>query len=715
MKTKIILLIALSVCLAAGGVFYVITQLQAPVEPKAVPRLSAYENRLVDENNNAVTLRGVSIADPYFLDHIDNRFSEDIFAELSTWNINVVRVPIHPGAWKGVGTWPASGSWQDGENYAKKYLDPIVSWGKKYGFYIILDWHAIGNPLTGQAQGNDPNYDSSLELAKSAWMELAERYGENSWVIFELFNEPASIGGEAVSWGEWRNAIEALIDNIRTIAPKTLILVSGWQWTYNLRGFYGYPIRRDNIAYVAHVYATHTDPEDWEYSFGFLAKKYPLIVTEWGFSPTDPGEHYYGTREGFGQPFLKYMEEKNISWVAWCFHTTWKPTMIKNWDFEPTELGNLVKQALTPDNVPPTVSITTPLDGATVNGTVTIEGMASDDVGLLAVEIKIGDEPYQPVANVFDQSYREDNWSYSWWSLMTPNGSYTITIRARDFSGKISTQSITVELDNPIDETPPTVSIETPSDGALLSGIVTLMGSASDESGVYEVRVSIDNKSGTSWASTSGKDRGGLFFQASYADEKWSLSWDTTAVNDGAHTINVRVMDLFGNISENFVQVIVVNDNLLADCENEVVWSSYSGGGSSMSISLDEGVEGNAIKATYKGSESGWWGIVKGTYYDFSGFSGIEFYLKGTPNRIRIQIEDSGGELWVHTLTPSESWEKVTIRFNEFSVRGDWQNPGTTRNGVFDLNVIWNIQFIHTTEDQSAEGTFWIDEIRLVE
>lgn len=708
---KIILLIALVVCLSVVGAVYVITQTpgvpEGPVG-EVLPRIGTYENRLVDEDNNVVTLRGVSIADPYYLDHQDHHFSEEIFAELSTWNINVVRVPIHPGCW------------QAEENYAQKYLDNVVGWGKKYGFYIILDWHAIGNPLTGQAQSPEWQeegyvvYNSSLELAKSAWMELAGRYGENSWVIFELFNEPAAVGEEPADWRGWRDNLNGLVDNIRTLAPETLILVSGWQWTYDLRGFYGYPIRRDDIAYVAHVYASHIDPEDWEYSFGFLSERYPLMVTEWGFSPTDPGEHYYGTREEFGQSFLRYMEEKNISWVAWCFHPTWQPTMITNWDFEPTEEGKLVKQALTPDNAPPTVSITAPPAGATVDRIVTIEGTVSDDVGLLVVEVKVGDGPYQLVVNVFDQSYREDNWSYSWWTLMTPNGTYTITVRARDFSGKTSTQSITVELVNPIDETPPAVSIEAPSDGATLSGIVSLKGSASDESGIYEVRVSIDNENGTSWLSTSGSDRGGLFFQAS-ADGEWSLMWDTTTVSDGEHTINVRAMDLFGNISEDFIQMVVVNGNLLADCENELVWSSYSGGGSSMRISLDNGMEGSAIKATYRGNSGGWWGIVKGTYRDCSDFSGIEFYLKGTSNKIRIQIEDSGRELWVETLTPSESWEKVTIPFENFAVRSDWQNPGSTRNRILNLDTIWNIQFIHTVENQSAEGTFWIDEFKLVE
>jgi len=60
-------------------------------------RVGVDGNRLVDEDNNTVTLKCVSIADPYYLDYYDHHFSEDIFAELSDWHINVVRVPIHPG------------------------------------------------------------------------------------------------------------------------------------------------------------------------------------------------------------------------------------------------------------------------------------------------------------------------------------------------------------------------------------------------------------------------------------------------------------------------------------------------------------------------------------------------------------------------------------------------------------------------------------------
>lgn len=343
---RIILRIVLIVLLFIIGAIIVFAPNRLEDVTVELSRIGVEGNSLVDEDNNIVILRGVTIADPYCLDHYDHYFSEKIFEELSNWNINIVRIPIHPG-------W-----WQAEKDYAESYLDTIVSWGEKYGFYIILDWHAIGNPLTGEPQNPEWRekgytvYNSSLQLAESAWVELAKRYGENSWVLFELFNEPASLGGrqQLVDWEKWRDKLTELIDKIRSYAPNTLILVSGWHWTYNLKGFSSYPIERDNIAYVAHVYASHKDPKDWEYSFGFLSNTYPLLVTEWGFSSTvNPTEHYYGTSEDFGHPFLSYMENKNISWVAWCFHPDWLPNMIKNWNFELTEEGRFVKEALIPE------------------------------------------------------------------------------------------------------------------------------------------------------------------------------------------------------------------------------------------------------------------------------------------------------------------------------------------------------------------------------
>lgn len=681
-----------------------IGDLSGTFEVIGIPGLSVEGNKLVDEDGNPITLRGVSIADPYRLNHVDNRFSEAIFQELLDWNVNVVRVPIHPG-------W-----WQAEKDYAQKYLDSVVQWGRKYGFYIILDWHAIGNPLTGQAQNPGWKekgytiYDSSLELAENAWARLAERYGENSHVIFELFNEPTA-RGSLPKWSTWKSELTDLVDKIRERAENKLILVSGWEWSHNLGGFSTYPIERKNIAYVAHWYPTGEGPRSWEESFGFLSEKYPIVVTEWGFSSTAEGEHYYGSRENFGNLFVRYMENNNMSWTAWCFHPVWGPKLIKNWNYEPTQSGRLVLQVLKPDNESPEISISAPSEGSTVDWTVEIQGTASDDSGLLGVVLKIENESYEGVKSTFDSHYRSVDWSYTWESQLKPNDNYTLTAKAIDTSFNTTTDSVTVEVSNPVDEFPPSVTIETPSDQASLTGSVKIAGSAVDEeSGLRKVQVSIDNKERTAWI--SDEEGTGIFSQANFDDGEWDLTLNTTSVTNGTHTIVAKAVDELGNIGVSSVTVEINNGNLLGDCDNELDWSKYKGGGSKIEMSSDTGAEGKSIRVDYSGSSGGWWGIVKGLYRDFSGYEGIEFYLKGDPNPIRIQLRDSGQEVWVDTLTPSEDWEKVRLPFENFSVRGDWQPTGANKNGSFD-HPVWGIQFLHSVAAQDAEGTFWVDQFKL--
>ena len=74
---------------------------------------------------------------------------------------------------------------------------------------------------------------------------------------------------------------------------------------------------------------------------------------------------------------------------------------------------------------------------------------------------------------------------------------------------------------------PPTVSITSPT-GGTVSGTITIQGTASDSDGtVTGVEVRID---GGSWQTASGTT-------------SWSMSWDTTGVSDGSHTIDARSQD----------------------------------------------------------------------------------------------------------------------------------------------------------------------------
>lgn len=295
-------------------------------------------SEIVDANNAAVILKGVNIADPYYLDKADAKFNESLFSTLKDWKVKVVRVPVHPGAWIGV------------PNYAELYLDPLVEWCRKYGMYVILDWHAIGNPVSGteeiQSWEYDPTwasvyhpvYESDLTYAKQALANWAERYQAKPWVIYEIFNEPA-ITGPAYTWAQWKIKAEELVDAVRAKNSQALVLVSGLCWTSDLRDVGSNPIARDNIVYAVHCYPNSSQP--WETYWGYLKPSFPLLVTEWGYPISG-----LGTQEDYGAPLLSNLQGKGVGWTAWCFHPTWLPNMLQGWDYQLTDFGKFVKDNL---------------------------------------------------------------------------------------------------------------------------------------------------------------------------------------------------------------------------------------------------------------------------------------------------------------------------------------------------------------------------------
>src|SRR5260221_332445 len=104
-----------------------------------------------------------------------------------------------------------------------------------------------------------------------------------------------------------------------------------------------------------------------------------------------------------------------------------------------------------PDTTPPTVSITSPANGAPVNGTVTVAANASDNVGVVGVQFLL-DNGVNGSADVTAAPY-----SVSWNTATASDGSHTITAIARDAAGNFSAPSapVTVTVANNASPPPP--------------------------------------------------------------------------------------------------------------------------------------------------------------------------------------------------------------------------------------------------------------------
>jgi hypothetical protein len=66
----------------------------------SLPRIQVDGNRFVDPNGATVVFRGFSVSDPDKLER-EGQWNRALFEEArSGWNANIVRIPVHPAAWR---------------------------------------------------------------------------------------------------------------------------------------------------------------------------------------------------------------------------------------------------------------------------------------------------------------------------------------------------------------------------------------------------------------------------------------------------------------------------------------------------------------------------------------------------------------------------------------------------------------------------------------
>lgn len=303
-------------------------------------KITVKANNFVLENDKAFIFRGVNIADPVNLQekgHWNNAF----FQEIKNWGANIVRFPVHPRSWQKLGK----------AEYLK-LMDLGVNWANEQGIYVIIDWHSIGNLRTEMFQAE--MYNTTKKETFDFWRTIAQHYKANNTVAFyEIFNEPTTYNGQlgVCSWAEWKQINEEIIGIIRANGAKAIPLVAGFNWAYDLTEIANNPINAPGIGYVSHPYPMKRNAPweaQWTKDWGFVKEKYPLILTEIGFSlATEQGNHVPVTDDGkYGDTITKYCDEKGISWLVWVFDNQWAPRMFTDWNFTPTTQGKYFKKAL---------------------------------------------------------------------------------------------------------------------------------------------------------------------------------------------------------------------------------------------------------------------------------------------------------------------------------------------------------------------------------
>ena len=320
-----------------------------PTFPKV---FSISENKILDSNGNEFVFRGVNIMDPAWMtESYYNKINDAYFNALADWNVNIIRIPVHP-----------SGYTYYGKTEYLKILDSILDFAEKHEIYAIIDFHSIGFPPSGTYMYLEDSsvpwgkgqsiYAYTDQSMKDFWRDISDHYKNDNRVIFyELFNEPTYGTGfsDSQSWGQWKSKAEELVDVIRGYDSDAKIIVSGILWSYDLSYVLANPVNRQNIVYGTHPYPNQS--KSYDEAFGALKATSPVFATEFGFDPNADGQHYQADTS-YGNEVINYLENKKISWTVWHFSPVWYPALLLDWNstYTPTTSGQLFKGYLRKNN-----------------------------------------------------------------------------------------------------------------------------------------------------------------------------------------------------------------------------------------------------------------------------------------------------------------------------------------------------------------------------
>jgi len=191
-----------------------------------------------------------------------------------------------------------------------------------------------------------------------------------------------------------------------------------------------------------------------------------------------------------------------------------------------------------PDTESPTVNLIAPPPGEVV-GTINLVADASDNVGVVGVQFLLN-------GNNLGAEDLTTPYSVSWNTLAISNGLYTLTARARDAAGNITTSAdVVVTVNNPPDTELPIVNITAPAAGNV-SGTINVTATANDNIAVTGVRFLLD----------------GNPISEQVPSAPYAVSWNTLTASNGQHILTATARDAAGNLGTSADVIVTVNNDV---------------------------------------------------------------------------------------------------------------------------------------------------------
>ncbi len=366
-------------------------------QPDYPKKFHIENNMVVDDAKKPFVFKGISTRDPVAM-YAGNAsfqnecvpFEEKLFKNIKSWGANIVRLPVLPFTWK-----------LQGKNNTLKALDMAVEWAAKNNMYVMICYQASGWPSTDNP--SDKSTRTTSEELYGFWNEVSKHFkGNRTVVMYEIFSEPVTKEFMKITernWVEWTDVMSQLIESIQRTDPEAICLVSGLSWAHDISFVAGYPINRKNVGYAVHPYPFESQLSTMKNLrvVSSVAKKYFVFVTEVGYDfellvnmndvqkkilelypeikpQMDEVRRLSGNKlyysdlnkklfdsllanercaaylkevvENYQKELKKTFDTGNISWIAWCMSCSWRPCLIKDMEYNPTDSGEFFRNWL---------------------------------------------------------------------------------------------------------------------------------------------------------------------------------------------------------------------------------------------------------------------------------------------------------------------------------------------------------------------------------
>ena len=291
--------------------------------------------------------------------------------------------------------------------------------------------------------------------------------------------------------------------------------------------------------------------------------------------------------------------------------------------------------AFTTTSNTPKLNITAPANGSTITGTtINVSYSTSGDLAVADhVNIRL-DGGSDMRVQALSGAMQIDS---------VAAGSHTLTgyVARTDNSQIAGSDAATISFSSVLpDTTKPIVVITAPRDGDTVSSTITISANAVDDTAVAGVQFKLD----------------GVALGAEDASSPYSVSWNTTAVANGAHVLTAVARDASNNTAVSLsVNVVVLNT--VAQVPAGLV-AAYSFDAGSGTTAADSSGKGNI-------------GTLANTTWTTAGKFGGALTFNGTSSQVSIPdnttLDLTNGmtlSAWVYPSSAASSWRTVMLKEN---------------------------------------------------